>query len=291
MLVIAERFGELGNRMFLFSHVIAAAIESGGRVVNPNFAEYAAFFESTAPDLWCRYPRQGSSWPAWSWLRRGLYRLFGLLARLLRSSRVRPPGFQVWIASDETVQLDGAEFRQALMPGEAVFLYGWKFRCPLLFRKHAVQIRGFFAPLEGHRRRVAETVGQARERCEVLVGVHIRQGDYRDFQGGRYYFETPQYAQVMERMNALFPGRRVGFLICSNQPQDARHFQRFEHRFGTGHLVEDMYALAACDFLLATMSTYSLWASFYGQTPLYIIEDPGAPVTLAQFRPYNEDLD
>jgi hypothetical protein len=290
-LVIAQPFGELGNRLFLFAHVVAAAIESGCRVANPCFADYADLFGSTVPDLWCRYPPRPSHWPRWAWLRRGTSALVVLLAGALRRSRPGLPGVRVVAARGETVQLDGAGFRQALRPGETVLLHGWRFRCKPLFRKHAAEIRAFFTPSEAHRRRVAGVVGEARERCEVLVGVHIRQGDYRQFAGGRHYFETPQYAEVMARVAALFTGRRVGFLICSNEPQDARHFQGFEHRFGTGHPVEDMYALAACDYLVAPMSTFSLWASFYGQTPVHVIADPRAPLTLAAFRPFNEDFE
>jgi hypothetical protein len=38
--------------------------------------------------------------------------------------------------------------------------------------------------------------------------------------------------------------------------------------WGSGHLVEDMYAFAGCDYLVGPPSTFTTWASFYGQVPL-----------------------
>lgn len=56
MLIIAEKVGQLGNRLLLYSNVIAYAIEHNLTVVNPSFAEYASLFETTHQDLLCRYP-------------------------------------------------------------------------------------------------------------------------------------------------------------------------------------------------------------------------------------------
>ena len=38
MLIIAEKVGQLGNRLLLYSNVIAYAIEHNLTVVNPSFA-------------------------------------------------------------------------------------------------------------------------------------------------------------------------------------------------------------------------------------------------------------
>ncbi len=63
MIVIARSFGQLGNRLFLYGHFIAAAAEYGVTLANPCFAEYAHLFPSTANDLWCRYPVEPISGP------------------------------------------------------------------------------------------------------------------------------------------------------------------------------------------------------------------------------------
>ena len=60
MFVIAQRANQLGNRLFLFAHFIAFAIENNVTLVNPAFEEYAHFFKTTSVDLFCRYPPKKS---------------------------------------------------------------------------------------------------------------------------------------------------------------------------------------------------------------------------------------
>ena len=61
MIVLTRNFGQLGNRLCLSAHLIAAAREYGVTLLNPSFAEYAQYFSATAEDLWCRYPRRESA--------------------------------------------------------------------------------------------------------------------------------------------------------------------------------------------------------------------------------------
>ncbi len=44
-ILIADRNGQLGNRLFLFAHFIAIGMKTGRRVVNPLFDEFSGFFE------------------------------------------------------------------------------------------------------------------------------------------------------------------------------------------------------------------------------------------------------
>jgi hypothetical protein len=77
----------------------------------------------------------------------------------------------------------------------------------------------------------------------------------------------------MQRVERQHEGKRVGFLICSNAKLRGSDFARFNHTFGSDHLIEDMYSFAKCDLILGPPSTYTMWAAFYGNVPLYMIED------------------
>src|SRR4051812_8082591 len=50
MVILVKRFGQLGNRLFLFAHLVANAAEYGYAVANPSFASYARFFTAPAAD-------------------------------------------------------------------------------------------------------------------------------------------------------------------------------------------------------------------------------------------------
>ena len=75
----------------------------------------------------------------------------------------------------------------------------------------------------------------------------------------------------MENMVNELPGKQVGFIIFSDENfRDQRDiFRGFSVHFGSGHVIEDLYALAQVDYIIAPPSTYSNWAAFYGQVPIY----------------------
>lgn len=286
MIVIAEKYGQLGNRLFVFAHFIACAREHGLRVANPAFDEYAEFFESTRRDVFCRYPQRPSL------LRGGRLRrlLYAAANRLTHTLSYRSPSSRFWevirIGEEETFDLRDPKFVAAAREKWFVFTQGWLFRDEPSLLRHAEAIRKFFAPAADFAGKVEAHVARARKGCDLLVGVHVRQGDYRQFMGGRYFYESAEYARMMRGVERLFPGRRVGFLVCSNARQDAEVFAEFRHAHGPGHFMEDMYSLARCDYIFGPPSTYTLWASFYGGAPLYSVTDPAADISLQSFKAY-----
>jgi hypothetical protein len=285
MIVIAEKYGQLGNRLFVFAHFVACALEHGLKVSNPAFDEYAEFFETTRRDLFCRHPARASLLKG----RRPRRWLYALANRVANSLAYRSPRGRFWqvirIEEGESYDLAAPEFIAAARGKRLVFVQGWLFRDEPRLRKHAAALREFFAPARHVAERVGAHVRRAREGCDVLVGVHVRQGDYRGFEGGRYFYESGEYARLMRAAERLFPGRRVGFLVCSNERQDEGVFAGLRHAPGPGHFVDDMYALAACDYIIGPPSTYTLWASFYGGAPLYQVREVSAAVSAEDFKP------
>ena len=84
----------------------------------------------------------------------------------------------------------------------------------------------------------------------------------------------------MREVLALFPAEtRVRFLLFSNEPIPAADFAEFDTGRSTDHPVEDMYAMAGCDYIVGPLSTYSMWASFYGRVPLCHLHRPDQPIT------------
>jgi len=46
----------------------------------------------------------------------------------------------------------------------------------------------------------------------------------------------------------------------------------------------DLYALAKCDYILGPLSSYSQWASFYGNKPLYQLTGSQERLERAKFQ-------
>ena len=87
-------------------------------------------------------------------------------------------------------------------------------------------------------------------------------------------------------MNGLaeqFPARKVAFLICSDEPRNEQEFPGLSVEFGARSPLEDLYALAKCDYIFGPVSTFSQWASFYGNKPLFSLYDSDTRLESGKF--------
>ena len=280
MVIIGKRAGQLGNRLFVFAHIIANAIEYNYEVQNPSFYGYSQYFIGTRNDFFCRFPARKSRLhsPA---LQVFFYRLINKgvlpLSRCSGISKLLNITFLDITRkthSEECYDMTSPDYIQLATSNRPLIIKdAWLFRDFLNLEKHAGHVRSFFTPIEKHTSAVSSLIYKARNDCDLLVGVHIRQGDYKRWQGGKYYFTTSEYAAIMRRFAATMPEKRMKFLVCSNERQDERIFQGLNHVMGNNHQLEDMYAFAQCDFLIGPPSTYTAWASFYGSIPLFTLNN------------------
>ncbi len=274
MIVIARRYGQLGNRLWLYAHMIAAAEEYGVTVSNPCFAEYAPLFPSTKHDLWCRYPVVASTEKIPSNSSRSLLAKSVYLAAkgMYKLGARRYPAHVLRIETDEIYDLHSEAFCNILSTHRTVFALGWQFRSELLLQKHASQIKQHFAIGPEHGSNVSECMARVRENADIAIGIHIRQGDYATFMNGRYYFSVREYASAMRQLKEQLAPKRVHFLVCGNGQLRGHDFSGLSVTFGPGHLLEDMYAFAKTDLIVGPPSTFTMWAAFYGGVPLRTLE-------------------
>jgi len=98
--------------------------------------------------------------------------------------------------------------------------------------------------------------------------------------GGAYFIESGGYVRSMRQVVDLYPDDDVGFVVVSDEPQDATKFPELEVYMGTGfatgsgHYIENMFELSRCDAVMSVPSTFSAIAAFLGNIPIFPIE-PG----------------
>jgi hypothetical protein len=286
MIVVANKPGQLGNILYVYSNLIGRAIESDLKLANTALDNYADLFPATAGDLFCRFPPTKSRIRATRRRRRFIYHLVHFAARILSQLRldlpfIRQITIRDWVTE---INLGDPQFLAAAKPGQLLLLRGWLFRDIPAVQKHADEIRKFFRPREEYLQNVEAIIKRAREGVDVLVGVHIRHGILYYANVREYFYPTVRYVEMMHEIVGLFPNQRVGFLICSDWPQDPELFSRFRVSFGSNHLIEDLYAFARCDYLVGPPSTFTVWASFYGNVPLNVIRDPNQTQSIADFQ-------
>ena len=140
--------------------------------------------------------------------------------------------------------------------------------------KHELQ--HIFRPKDEITTKAEAFMATIRRQADIVVGVHIRHGDYKDFFGGLFYYTLEEYHKFMLKIKAIYPAKKVAFFISSNASFSTDIFNdclcfRFEKE-PSGDIL-DLHTLSLCDRILGPWSTYSRWASFIGEVPLCCIKD------------------
>lgn len=294
LFTVGCRCGRLGNRIIMFANVIALAEEHGDRVINYTFHTYAEFFEATRHNFRCEYPVPKRK----HWLdvlpRVGALihksRICYHLTRYFSVLNFHVPLFGKKVVTlrqlpDRRVTLmDGPEMQAKIDPARIIFVHGWWLRVPNLVEKHAAKIRDYFRPIEKYEIASREVIDRLRSKADVVIGVHVRHGDNRTWRGGKYFFPTECYAAWMREMIPQIPGRKVIFLVCSDEPRNAGEFPGLPVEFGSESPYIDLYSFARCDYILGTKSTFTQWASYYGEKPVLLVCERDEPIKLEKFR-------
>ena len=119
-------------------------------------------------------------------------------------------------------------------------------------------------------------IDKIRNEHDIIIGVHIRHGDYKTWRGGRHYYSFEDFYIFMKQIQNLYSNFRVAFFVSSNAQVDTGFFQgcncyKFEKE-PSGDIL-DLYTLSLCDRIIGPWSTYSRWASFIGEVPLCFIKN------------------
>ena len=270
MIAVVDKPGQLGNRLLRFAQFIAYAIERDVTVADLSLGDYATHFPALSANALCAFPapRRAVSVPAR--LRTAMYQAgYYAAGAMARTSRALPGAQLVRLDWHEFYDLDVDPLE--LHRRRLVLAQGWLFRAQRGVEVHGDAIRRFLTPHSHTLRTAGDAAGGLRSRCDIVVGLHIRHGDYRWWQGGRYYYSLAQYASIARAVSDLFSPATVGFLVCSDEPYTPRDLPGLEVSMGPGEPVTDLYALSACDYLVGPPSTFTAWASFYGRVPLCTI--------------------
>ena len=148
------------------------------------------------------------------------------------------------------------------------------------------QLQHIFRPRKDITDRAKRMMTEIRRENDLVVGIHIRHGDYKTFWDGRYYYTLEEYHQFMLQIKALHPDKRVAFFISSNEQFSVDIFDGCRcYRFDkepSGDIL-DLHTLSLCDRILGPWSTYSRWASFISEVPLCFIKQKNQQITDLDF--------
>lgn len=271
MIVANFPYGRLGNQLDLAAHLITYC-EVYGKTISLQYLEGRAdafpYFDESPMRVYPSRRQHGV------WFEKISIRIINMLIRYRLIPQVDFLNSNEWVYFDDPMFSDNPELIR-LNSAWLCTLKVWRLRSKTRIHEYRSLIRHVFTPrtavLEAGRRSVASLD------CDVVIGVHIRWGDYKTA-APEHYFDAAVYRERMLEARALFPGRRVGFVVCTEEGRDIAEFSDLSCVYPKADAVTDLYALAQCHYLIAPSSTFSTWASYWGGVGLYTIFDGRKPI-------------
>ena len=167
------------------------------------------------------------------------------------------------------------------------FIKGWDTRQDTRYLRQTMpQLKILFRPKEEIMQKAESMIASLREQYNIVVGVHIRRGDYATWHNGRFFYDLNDYHNFMLKVQDLHPNKRIVFFISSNENFSTDVFEGcICRRFGKepSGAILDLYTLSLCDLIMGPFSSYSRWASFIGEVPLCFIESKEQQFTKESF--------
>ena len=99
--------------------------------------------------------------------------------------------------------------------GKIKIFYDWgSIKNDIIFAKHQDEIREFFAFKPQIIKKCFEKINEIKKSNEIIVGVHIRRGDYKAFHDGQWFYSDEEYSKWMKILSGK---ANIKFVIFSNE--------------------------------------------------------------------------
>ncbi|MEK7645422.1 MAG: alpha-1,2-fucosyltransferase [Patescibacteria group bacterium] len=270
--IIGAGGNELANQLWNYASIYAYCLERGLDLKNPSFFEYGSSFEMSAAPNWLfkvafflpfeDYRGRKTAFRRRLW--RKAYSWYARVMFLTKKQRIfsyeHPDNIPFYLAPTTS--------KEAL-PGHCSYLDGWLFRNPVGLEKYRNEIRAYFAPKPSIQKTANDLLTPIRQRYQNIVGVHVRQGDYRTWRNGAYFIEQKRVREILNEylQHAGTAAKDSCFVIASDGPIDESVFAGLNIVVSKNGPVEDLFMLAQADVVIGSNSTFGDFAAYYGNIP------------------------
>ncbi|HEU5114650.1 MAG TPA: alpha-1,2-fucosyltransferase [Candidatus Paceibacterota bacterium] len=295
IIILKHGGGELANQLWNYVSIWAYGLEVGAPVRNPSFYEYHYFFrflknESCVTNitsrLMFRRPRRRSNW-----INRN--QRFKYAQRAWITEKFHPR----CVFSSET-----NENKPTLLPPShplppryescnRLYFKGWLFRNPAGLSKYGKELRTAFAPSDTVLKRVDEIIAPLRAKYEKIIGIHIRQGDYKTFKGGKYLISQERIREIVSEYakENILDAAKTAFIIASDGPVDESLYKKLNVHVSKENAVTDLFLLSKCDAIIGSDSSFGAFAAWFGNIPHVICKQ--GPMDWAYYADKTEYFD
>ena len=285
MIILTEGYGRLANRIIQYAHLIAFCKENNLEIYNPSFIEYSHYFKGSFSQRIPHFtPNIRNSNKRY---KNGFFmKLINFLLKIF--SRLFKNGFltkNIGLINFDIKDISKEEFLNLAKSKKYFFITGWNFRDYENVEKHYETIRDYFEPVAEYKEKVDNFIKPLRNNYDTLIALHIRRGDYKDFIDGKYFFSDEIYLSFLKQLKTFLNNNTL-FIIFSDEEIDISYYRNNNLNViqAKGDAITDLYSMACCDYIIGTVSTFNLWAAYYGKKKHKYIENKDEIIKLTDFQ-------
>jgi hypothetical protein len=272
MILLHQKYGQMANRIILISHFIATSLDTNSKLKILNFEEYFDFFNLSKLDKHKLISFSKNPF------------LLKLIIPLVYRLNNKIEFFKLLdlrkLSLDHKLEFNIKDY---VVDNKVKIIVpeGWGFRNHDGVTKHAEMIRSIFAPKEKTKKIMLD---YKPKKSEILIGLHLRRGDYKDYLDGKYYYSFEEYLSLLEHILIIFEGIEHKIIIFSNENIPSEIGSKKNVVLGPSQVIDDFFVMSQCNYIIGPPSTFSLVASFLGQNKLYHIKDIKKKPDLSDFK-------
>lgn len=250
--------GNHSNRLFQNLHLEAFCYDNGIQFLNPTFADMKMLYKN---------PVQTSC--------SSIFRAAKYPLRVLSKLKT----FDSIVSFEEFDPKYLAFLRNR---NGIVLVEGWGFRAYTETKKH----HSFFKYKYTLRDRfisdlmLLDKIQSFKDSGRLVVGLHVRRGDYAIYERGKYYFTDERYYGILHETKEEIGSainKDIEFIVFSNEAVDFKGCLVSQNEWFVDH-----HLMMQCDYLIGPPSTFTMWASYIGRVPyLHVTND--SSVNIMQF--------
>ncbi len=257
--------GRLANQLWNYACVYAYCLERGYACKNPSFFRYAHYFEGTKLEGFGKWYTLVKAPKLFSIL----YSIYTRPTEFFHTKNNIRTDKEFMLPPSENSDKEQMERLARAEARDTIYLKGWLYRNPIGLKKFHTEIVAYFKPKEEFRSRAEFIVSGARQKYEHIIGVHVRHGDYKVWEGGKHYVSFEEAEELMKQYLQGKDGytfENTAFIICSDDTIPENIFAGLSICKGPGTAIEDLYALSLTDEIIGSHSTYGPWAAYIAGT-------------------------
>jgi len=256
MFILIKRYGNHSNRLFQAIHLEAYCLEKSERFINLDFSDMASYYFD-------------------NYFKRLNHKiLIRLILKFCKKNII-----ELVIDSQNENKMNISNFKAHLIK----LVTGWGFFSHELTEKY----RDYFISKyklkdKFYKKNELYLWILSNKTKYVIVGLHIRRGDYQFFNEGKYYYSDSEYMLVVNCVEEIIKntGSQCFFIVFSDSDVT---FNSENIIVSKNEWYIDHVLMSNCSYLLGPPSTFTSWASYIGRVPLYHISNVQTKFDLSDF--------